>query len=103
MRFRVLILFLGAIFAASPSFASMANRYAGTDRMDATRIDETDNVFWMESIEFGDPDKTINRVCISGYEFILICRDGRGFSNCGDVFQLNQIITSNGGGRTCVK
>ncbi len=62
MRFRVLILFLGAIFAASPSFASMANRYAGTDRMDATRIDETDNVFWMESIEFGDPKSLIKIV-----------------------------------------
>ena len=103
MRFRVLILFLGAIFAASPSFASMANRYAGTDRMDATRIDETDNVFWMEIIEFGYSDNLINRVCISGYEFILICKVGRNSGRCGDVFQLNQIITSNGGGRTCVK
>ena len=48
----------------------------------------------------------INRICVSGYEFVFVCNSFK--EGCEDFsnnrpnnYELTQIITENGGGKKC--
>ena len=62
---------------------------------------ESSNIRYLEQKEYRN--MTISRMCIGGYEFVTICKFVAG--NCSltntQNFELEQIISSEGGGVSC--
>ena len=68
---------------------------------------KTSEVEVLENMEF--PSKVlISRICVGGYEFVLVCYKDLKKERCEHntqsdpaSYQLTQIITENGGGKKC--
>ena len=62
---------------------------------------ENTNIRVLENKNF-EHSMLVKRMCIGGYEFVVLCRDFKENCNFNDyTYQLTQIITENGGGKKC--
>ena len=44
----------------------------------------------------------VNRMCVGGYEFVVLCKEYKGICFFNDQnFEITQIITEEGGGKKC--
>lgn len=63
---------------------------------------ENTNIRFLEKKQF-ENSVLVNRMCIGGYEFVVLCKDY--YEKCAMSkefnFQLTQIITEEGGGKKC--
>ena len=71
--------------------------------VNAQSFADDSDIRFLEKKEMEDGYMLVKRMCIGGYEFVVLCRNSSNRCKMGTEwnYQMSQIITESGGGKRC--